>query len=312
MASHEQPPVDRGDTLSLKRAHLRGLVDMTHAERDQNPAPVRGASRPSSSAPARCGGGATNCRSVHARPARTERIAAAMMIRLSRRFRLFSPGAVFACGSDCPALPHRRPVGVASTRPPTFSSTPTTAPTSSLHGPSRRAAPGRGRGGSGSGTAGRPAARQGVGAHWPSNVFQPLFAEVDEAFGKLVAHLAPCVLRQADAARVANALESRGDVDAVAQEVAVGLLDDVAEMDSGADLDAPVRRNAGVALGEPPGDVDRAADRFDHAAELDDDPVAQPLDDPPAWASTAGLKSSLRSVRIRASVASSSAPVRRL
>ena len=38
----------------------------------------------------------------------------------------------------------------------------------------------------------------------------------------------------------------------------------------------------GVALDEPLRDLDRAADRLDHAAELDDHPVAHPLDDPPA------------------------------
>ena len=51
-------------------------------------------------------------------------------------------------------------------------------------------------------------------------------------------------------------------------EVVVRLLDDVPDMDAGAHLDAPLGRNAGVALGEPLRYVDRAADRLDHAAGL--------------------------------------------
>src|SRR5271155_2736863 len=46
------------------------------------------------------------------------------------------------------------------------------------------------------------------------------------------------VLGQTDSARLANALQSRGDVDAVAHEVAVGLLYDVAEVNADAELDA--------------------------------------------------------------------------
>jgi hypothetical protein len=50
------------------------------------------------------------------------------------------------------------------------------------------------------------------------------------------------ILRQADRARLANAFEARGDIDAVAHQIAVALLDDVAQMDADAELDAPLRR----------------------------------------------------------------------
>jgi hypothetical protein len=52
-------------------------------------------------------------------------------------------------------------------------------------------------------------------------------------------------------------------------------------MDSGANLDAMFRRQIGVAPGEAPQDVERAARLLDHAAELDHDAIAGPLHDPP-------------------------------
>jgi hypothetical protein len=50
------------------------------------------------------------------------------------------------------------------------------------------------------------------------------------------------VLRQTDRAGLANAFEARGDIDAVAHQIAVGLLDDVAEMNADAKLDAALGR----------------------------------------------------------------------
>ena len=62
-----------------------------------------------------------------------------------------------------------------------------------------------------------------VNPHWPDNVLQLLFGEIDEGNFEFV------TLRQADRARLANALHARGDFDAIAHQVAVGLLDHVAE-----------------------------------------------------------------------------------
>ena len=85
-------------------------------------------------------------------------------------------------------------------------------------------------------------------------------------------HLPVGVLGEADRAGLGDALKPRGDIDAVAHQIAVALLDDVAEMDADAKLDAPVRRHAGVALDQAVLDFDRAAHRVDDAAELDDAP----------------------------------------
>ena len=78
------------------------------------------------------------------------------------------------------------------------------------------------------------------------------------------------VLGQTDRARLGDALEPRGDVDAVAHQIAVALLDHVAQMNADAELDAPVLRHAGVALDHAVLHFDRAAHGVDHAAELDD------------------------------------------
>ena len=81
-------------------------------------------------------------------------------------------------------------------------------------------------------------------------------------------------------ARLGDALDPRRDVDAVAHEVAVGLLDDVSEMYADPVLDALVRRDAGIALNHAVLNLDRAAQGIDHAAELDDQPIAGALDHP--------------------------------
>ena len=82
--------------------------------------------------------------------------------------------------------------------------------------------------------------------------------------------LAVGVLGEADRAGRGDAFQSRRDIDAVAHQIAVGLLDDVAEMNADAKLDPAFRRHAGVALDQAVLHLDRAAHRVDDAAELDD------------------------------------------
>jgi hypothetical protein len=54
------------------------------------------------------------------------------------------------------------------------------------------------------------------------------------------------LFREAD--RAGDALQSRGDVDAVAHQIAVGVLDDIAKVDAYPEMDAALGRQAGVAL----------------------------------------------------------------
>ena len=78
------------------------------------------------------------------------------------------------------------------------------------------------------------------------------------------------MLGQTDGAGRGNAFQSRGDVDAIAHQIAVALLDHIAEMDADAELDAALGRKAGVALDHAVLHFDGAAHGVDHAAELND------------------------------------------
>ena len=92
-------------------------------------------------------------------------------------------------------------------------------------------------------------------------------------------HLTIGVLGKADRARLANALQPRGDIDAVAHQIAVAFLDDVTEMNADPKFDALVQRDPRVALDHSVLHFDCAAHRVDDAAELDDAAVAGALDD---------------------------------
>jgi hypothetical protein len=59
----------------------------------------------------------------------------------------------------------------------------------------------------------------------------------------------------------------------------VALLNDVANVDADTELYPPFRRQASVALNEAVLHLDRATHGVEHAAELDDRPVAGGLDD---------------------------------
>jgi hypothetical protein len=87
------------------------------------------------------------------------------------------------------------------------------------------------------------------------------------------------ILRNTDCTGLGDAFEPRRDIDAIAHQIAIVLLDHVPKMDADAKLDAALGRQAGVALDESALNLDRAAHRLDHAAELDNRAVADPLDD---------------------------------
>ena len=86
------------------------------------------------------------------------------------------------------------------------------------------------------------------------------------------------VLGKTDRAGLGDAFQSRGDVDAVAHQVAVALLDHIAQMDADAELDAALGRKASIALDHAVLHLDGAAHGVDDAAELDEDAVAGALD----------------------------------
>ena len=104
-----------------------------------------------------------------------------------------------------------------------------------------------------------------------------------------VARQTPGVLREHDAARLADRLKAGGDIDAVAHEVAVAFLDHVAEMDADPELDPPVGRQAGVAPAHAVLHLDRASHRIHDAAELGENAVPGALDDPAMMGGDGGI-----------------------
>ena len=87
------------------------------------------------------------------------------------------------------------------------------------------------------------------------------------------------VLGEADGPRLGDTLQSRGDIDAVAHQIAVALLDNISNMNADAELDATLRRKTGIALDHAVLDLDGTANGVDHASELSEDAVAGSLDD---------------------------------
>ena len=87
------------------------------------------------------------------------------------------------------------------------------------------------------------------------------------------------LLGEADRAGICDAFEPRGDIDAVAHQVAVALLDHVAEMDANPKFDALVRRDPSVALDHRSLDFNGAVHRVDDTPELDNCAIAGALDD---------------------------------
>ncbi len=113
------------------------------------------------------------------------------------------------------------------------------------------------------------------------DVLELSLAEVGDRQIKASLDLTIGVLGQADRPRLANAFEPRGDIDAVAHEIAVAFLDHIAQMNADAELDAALWRLSRRCARPAVLHFDRAAHGVDHAAKLDEDAVAGPLDDAP-------------------------------
>jgi len=85
------------------------------------------------------------------------------------------------------------------------------------------------------------------------------------------------ILRETDGTGLGDPFQPRGDVDAVTHQVAVALLNHIAEMDADAKLDAALGRQASIALDHPVLHFNCAAHGVDHTSELDEDAIARPL-----------------------------------
>src|SRR5271165_1288762 len=128
---------------------------------------------------------------------------------------------------------------------------------------------------------GGPADLQRIDPDWLGDVLEFGRAEVGDRQIEPALYLPVGLLGETDRARRGDPLQPRRDIDAISHQIAVALLDDVAEMNADAKLDATLRRQAGVAFDETVLHLDRAAHGVDHAAELNKRAVAGALDDAP-------------------------------
>ena len=88
------------------------------------------------------------------------------------------------------------------------------------------------------------------------------------------------VVGDANPAGLGDAFQTRCDIDAVAHQIAVALLHDVAEMDADPKFDALVGRDPSVALDHRPLDFNGAIYGIDDTPELDNCAIAGALNDP--------------------------------
>src|SRR5215469_8865744 len=103
-----------------------------------------------------------------------------------------------------------------------------------------------------------------ISTHRPADVLALLVAHVLERDGKLVTHLISYNPADADAARFSQSLKACRDNDTVAEDVVL-VDNNVAEIDADAEIDAPISLHASVARGDLALNLDRAANRINHA-----------------------------------------------
>jgi hypothetical protein len=114
----------------------------------------------------------------------------------------------------------------------------------------------------------RRARRDPKDTHRPGNVFQWLLADVFEGEVELARGVLLHASRDADAARLREAFEPSGDVDAVAKDVAV-LNDDVSNINANAELDPIFGRSRHIAFSHCSLNFDGAAQCVDDTDKLD-------------------------------------------
>jgi hypothetical protein len=103
-------------------------------------------------------------------------------------------------------------------------------------------------------------------------------AEIGDGKIEPTLDLAISVFGKTNSARLGDALKPRCDVDAVAHQIAVALLDHIAHMNADTELDPALGRHSGIAFDHRVLQFNGAAHRIDNAAEFDDAAVAGALD----------------------------------
>ena len=116
------------------------------------------------------------------------------------------------------------------------------------------------------------------GAHWPGDVLDLLLAEILKGDRQLIADLVADGAGDAQPAGPAQVLQPGGDIDAVAEDVAV-FADDVPDIDADAKDEPLVLRHVRVSGRHPLLNRDSASDGFNGAREFNEKTVTSSLDD---------------------------------
>src|ERR1700751_4496078 len=88
----------------------------------------------------------------------------------------------------------------------------------------------------------------GIDSYRARDVLERLLAEIDKGLVKAVARVLISCPGEDYSTWLAHAFEPRGGIDAIAHQIAVALLYDVAKVDADAELDAAFGRETSVAL----------------------------------------------------------------
>jgi hypothetical protein len=136
--------------------------------------------------------------------------------------------------------------------------------------------------------------RHPVGADRAGNILQCLIAHIRKGKVELARRVLLGPRRDADPAGFGQPFEPGGDIDPVAEDVAV-LSDHIALVDADAEFDAAVRRSLGVARGQRRLYFAGAAQGVDDAGELDQRPSPVVLTSRPRCSAIFGSITSARS-----------------
>jgi len=97
-------------------------------------------------------------------------------------------------------------------------------------------------------------------------------AEIGNHGVKPRSHLTVGVFGDVDTPRFGNAFQSRGDIDAIVHQIAIALLNDIADMNADAELDTAIWRHAHIALDHSVLDLDGTLHSVNHTTELNEKP----------------------------------------
>ena len=117
----------------------------------------------------------------------------------------------------------------------------------------------------------------GIHAHRRIDILQARMLEFPKCVLGLPAHLIDNLLGQTNAPRLRETLKTRRDIHAVAEDVA-GRMDDVAEVESDANLYSAVRLDNLIAFVQRALEIGGAGDGLNGAAEFDQESISDRFD----------------------------------